>query len=150
MEQQTINLSASVTKALDRIAAKMGGGSVSVGFFEGDIYPDGTPVASVAFWNEFGHGGPAPSPPRPFFRSMVSKESTTWGRKMGALAKATNYDGKAVLGMMGEDITGALQQSITDLMSPPLAASTIRRKGFAKPLVHTGTMLRAPGYKVEG
>ncbi len=181
MAQQTINLSASVTKHLEAIAAKMGGGTVSVGYFEGDVYPDGTPVASVAFWNEFGHGGPFPAPARPTFRPMVSKESPTWGPKMGKLAKSTNYDGKLVLSMMGEDIAGALQDSIVNTPVAPLSPTTLMlRKKFgnnpqdirardviqaqrdvaagktgatgtqAKPLVWTGTMLRAPGYKVEG
>lgn len=43
-----------VMKALEDIARKMGGGSVSVGFMNGATYPDGTPVAAVAFWNEYG------------------------------------------------------------------------------------------------
>ena len=45
-----------VMKALEDIARKMGGGEVAVGFMEGATYPDGTPVAAVAFWNEFGKG----------------------------------------------------------------------------------------------
>lgn len=135
-------------KHLEAIAASMGGGAVKVGFLEGATYPDGTPVPAVAYWNEFGvpsHG----QPPRPFFRQMIAAESPTWAYKMAKLAKATNYDGPRVLALMGEDITGALKESINNLTAPPLAASTVAAKGFAKPLIDTSHMLNSTGYEVE-
>lgn len=114
-----------VAKALEAIAKRMGGGEVAIGFMEGATYPDGTPVAAVAFWNEFGHGGNFPAPPRPFFRNMIAKESPTWPKKMAALAKATDYDGAKVLALMGEDIKGALQQSLNDIVEPALSKTTL-------------------------
>lgn len=129
---------------LETIAEKMAG-SVRVGFMEGATYPDGTPVAAVAYWNEY--GGPE-RPPRPFFRKMIATESPTWADKMAALAKSKKYDGPAVLAMMGEDIKGALQQSINDFTDPPLAKSTVDAKGFAKPLIDTGHMLNSVAYEV--
>lgn len=110
---------------LEEIANKMGGGSVSVGFLEGDKAPDGTPEAAIAFWNEYGHGGRFPSPPRPFFRKMIAKESPTWPVKMAKLAKAFGYDGPRVLGAMGADIQGALQESIQDFNDVPLSKTTL-------------------------
>ena len=135
-----------IHKALADIARKMGGGSVSIGFMEGAVYPDGTPVAAVAFWNEY--GGPNRQP-RPFFRQMIAKESPGWPSKMAALAKASNYDGPMVLTQMGEDVKGALVQSINDFTTPALAPSTIKAKGFPKPLIDTADMLRAVDYKVD-
>lgn len=132
-------------KALEEIAQRMGGGEVSVGFMEGATYPDGTPVAAVAFWNEFGN---SEQPARPFFRQMIAAESPTWPDKMAKLAKATNFDGDKVLGMMGEDIKGALQKSINDFQTPALAQSTIDAKGFAKPLIDTAHMLNSVAYEV--
>jgi hypothetical protein len=114
-----------VSKALEEIVRKMGGGEVSVGFMEGATYPDGTPVAAVAFWNEYGHGGPFPSPPRPFFRNMIAKESPNWPKTMAKLAKAFDYDGPKVLALMGEDIKGALQQSINDFADVELSKTTL-------------------------
>lgn len=131
---------------LAEIAESMGGGSVSIGFYENATYPDGTPVAAVAYWNEYGGMG---RPPRPFFRGMISAESDTWPGKMAQLAKATDYDGPRVLALMGEDIKGALVQSINDFTTPGLAPSTIAAKGFAKPLIDTGTMVRAVDYEVS-
>lgn len=133
-------------KKLQEIAESMSAGSVSVGFMENATYPDGTNVAQVAFWNEF---GTSKTPARPFFRGMISEESPTWPEKMAKLAKATGYDGERVLGLMGEDIKGALQQSISNFTSPPLAASTIKQKGFAKPLVDTSHMLNSVAYVVD-
>ena len=124
MAEQTIKLAANVAARLEAIARKMGGGTVSVGFLEGK-------EASIAFWNEFGHGGNFPAPARPFFRRMVARESGEWPAKMGALVKATNYDGHKVLGIMGEDIAGAITQSIFDLSEPALSPTTLMlRKTF--------------------
>lgn len=135
-------------QVLADIASKMGNGVVSVGFMEGATYPDGTPVAAVAFWNEFG----VPEhkqPPRPFFRRMISAESPGWAAKLSGLSKATKYDGHRVLSLMGEDIKGALQQSINSFQSPELAERTVAAKGFAKPLIDTSHMLNSITYKVE-
>ena len=138
--------------ALAKIAEGMGGGRVDIGFKAGAAYPDGTPVAAVAFWNEF--GDPSRNrPPRPFFRQMIAKESPDWPSKMSKLAKATGYDGAQVLGMMGADVAGALTQSINEFTTPGLAMSTILaraaryKKGevigptIAKPLIDTKVML---------
>jgi hypothetical protein len=113
-----------VTRKLKEIATKMSG-SVEVGFLEGATYPDGTPVAAVAFWDEYGHGGQFPAPPRPFFRTMIEKEKPTWGGKVGALMKATGDDGAKTLALMGEDIQGALIKSINDLTAPALSPTTL-------------------------
>lgn len=133
-------------KKLEEIADSMGGGAVSIGFLDSAVYPDGTPVAAVAFWNEYGKVG---QPPRPFFRRMIAKESADWPKKMAALVKAFNYDGSKVLGAMGSDIKGALQQSINDFQSPPIAQSTAEAKGFNKPLIDTGHMLNSVEFEVK-
>ena len=98
------------------------------------------------YWNEFGN---SEQPARPFFRQMIAKESQSWPKKMAKLAKVTDYDGDKVLGLMGEDIQGAIKQSINDLQSPPLAPSTIKAKGFSKPLIDTSHMINSVGYEVK-
>lgn len=154
MAAHALKGSDALMKKLEGIAKRMGGGSVSVGFMEGATYPDGTSVAAVAFWNEYGKGvqskeGNYFQLPRPFFRRMIAAESPTWSKKMAKLAKATDYNGPQVLGLMGEDIKGALQQSINDFQSPPLAPSTVEAKGFAKPLIDTTHMLNSITYEVD-
>jgi hypothetical protein len=147
-----------VAKHLQDLAAKMSG-TLEVGFLEGATYPDGTPVA---FWNEFGTtraaAGPQTaegenpraesSPPRPAFRSMIAKESPEWGTKLKGALRATGNDGPKALALMGEDIQGALIQSINDFTSPALAASTIKRKGFDKPLIDKAIMVNSTGFRV--
>lgn len=146
MAGHTLSGSDGVMKALEAIAKRMGGGEVAIGFIGGATYPDGTPVAAVAYWNEFGTSG---TPARPFFRRMIAAESPTWSGKMAKLAKVTNYDGDKVLALMGEDIKGALQQSINDFQTPALAPSTIAAKGSPKPLIDTSHMLNSVAYEVN-
>lgn len=148
MVSKTLSGGDALHKALEDIARKMGGGEVSVGFMEGATYPDGTPVAGVAFWNEYGIPR-RNQPPRPFFRTMIANESPTWAPKMAKLAKATDYDAGRTLGMMGEDIKGALQKSINDFQTPALSPTTIEAKGFAKPLIETSHMLNSIAYEVK-
>lgn len=123
--------------------------SVDVGFLEGATYPDGTSVPMVAAVQEFG----APSrgiPPRPFFRHMIAAKSPEWPSAIAGLLKANDYDAGKTLGQAGAAIKGQLQQSIVDTNSPPLAQSTIDRKGFSKPLIDTGHMMASVGYRVDG
>ena len=154
------------------------GGEVHAGFLEGATYPltptkalrkaygmsrtgkvrrlktmkavkgalGATNVATVAAMNEFGKEN---QPPRPFFRRMIKKESPTWGRKVSALLKRFDFNTARVLDALGQDLKGALQQSINELVSPPLKASTIKAKGFAKPLISSGTMIHSVDYEVK-
>ncbi len=119
---------------------------VRVGFLEGATYPDGTSVASVAAWNEF---GTSKAPPRPFFRRMIKTNAKGWPDAIASVFKSTGFNAAVTLAKMGELIKGQLQQSIVDLVDPVLAASTIRRKGFSKPLIDTGVMLRSVDYEVS-
>ena len=128
---------------LKELAQKAKGSAlVEVGFQANATYPDGTGVARVAAFNEFGvpeHN----QPPRPFFRGMIAKESGHWGDDVAAALQHTDYDTSQSLDIVGQSIAGELRQSITDLLAPPLAPSTIKRKGFDKPLVDTGHMLNS-------
>ena len=165
-----------IAAKLSQMAGRLGrGGEVAVGFLEGATYPavakkaladttariskrdragltkaaastDSPTVPTVAFWNEF---GTSRAPPRPFFRQMIAAKSPNWGNALGAAAKKTNYDTPQTLGIVGEVIQGQLVRSINDFTSPPLAASTIARKGFSKPLIDTSVMIRAVDYEVK-
>ncbi len=125
MAGRTLKTSALVGAKLKALAA-LGRGSVSIGFMAGSTYSDGTSVASVAFWNEFGHGGKFPSPARPFFRTMISENQGKWPSMMAKLLKATKLDGQKTLSYMGEEIDKELKQSIIDFSSPALSPVTLR------------------------
>jgi len=121
--------------------------TVKIGFLAGSSYPDGTPVPLIAAINEFG----APSrgqPPRPFMRNMIAAKSPEWPDAIANLLKANDYDADKTLAQVGEAVAGQLRESITSLVDPPLAPSTIRAKGHGKPLIDTGHLLASVDYEV--
>jgi len=119
--------------------------SVRVGILEDARYPDGTPVAMVAFWNEY---GTATTPSRPFFRAVVNEQRKNWVLSVKNLMKL-HEDPKKVMGLMGEHMKGQIVQSIVDWSDPPNAAYTVAKKGFNKPLIDTGQMSRSVNYEVN-
>lgn len=141
-----------LTLALASIEKKIvNGGVLRMGFLEGAKYPSGPKgeplsVAQVAFWNEY---GTIRAPARPAFRTTIAKQSKTWGDKLGKAVKYYNYDGQKALAALGQSMRDDLEAEIAQWSSPPNAPSTIARKGFNKPLVHTGVMQRAPDYEVK-
>lgn len=118
MQRRTIPMSQAVTDKLKKLAAKARG-TVQVGFINTD-------QAQIAYWNEFGHGGRFPAPARPFFRTMVAKDSPSWPNLMASHLKASQMDGEKTLSFMGEHIDGELKQSITEGIYQPLSAVTLR------------------------
>lgn len=102
---------------------------VRIGFLENASYPDGTPVAMVAALQD----GGAPKrgiPPRPFFRNMVKDESPSWPGKISRGIKANDYDVEKTLGQLGEDVKGALRESIIKINDPPLSPVTVMLRGM--------------------
>ena len=134
---------------LEEIAKRLKKGAVvKVGFLEGATYPDGTSVAMIAALNEFGvpsHG----QPPRPAIRNMVAAKKNEWPAAVEKLLEQTDYDAEKTLTLMGEGIAGQLRQSISEIMEPPLAPSTIRRKHSEKPWIETGNLLQSVDYEVK-
>lgn len=137
------------TKVIRKLAEKLTRPmTLQVGFLENATYPDGTPVALIAAIHNYG-APRANIPARPFFSNMVADKSPDWSKTLEGLIVHTNYDMTKALNLMGEGIKGQLQQSIRDLVSPPLQPATIARKGFSKPLIHTGHMLNSVAYRVK-
>jgi hypothetical protein len=121
---------------------------VKVGFLAGATYPDGKPVAMIAAIQDFGAPG-AGIPPRPFFRNMIADKQREWPKAIADLLVANGYDAAKTLDQTGQAVAGQLRQSIRDTNQPPLAAGTIRRKGFDTPLVDTGHMLNSVDHEVK-
>jgi hypothetical protein len=104
------------------------------------------PVATVAFWNNF---GTKTAPARPFFSNMIAEKSPGWGKKLANVAKAVNYDSRLTLHRMGEGIAGQLVKSIVDWPADN-APLTVAIKGFNKGLIDRGIMQRAVGWQIVG
>ena len=144
----TVRGGAKLDAALRELAAKVAvPATLRVGFLENARYPDGTPVAMIAAINEYGR--PPTQPPRPFFRNMIRDKQGEWPKAIVDLLKANDLDAVKALDLAGAAIAGQLRQSIVDLVSSALAASTIRRKGFDKPLIDTGHMLNSVDHEVK-
>lgn len=105
----------------------------------------GLPVATVAFWNEF---GTVKTPSRPFFRTMIESKSPRWGIGLGIALKKTGYNARNSLAIMGEGIRGQLVRSIRDWSTPANSPYTVKMKGFNKPLIDTAVMVRSADYQV--
>ena len=132
------SLSAALSKYKDMNA------SVRVGVLENATYPDGTPVAMVAFWSEY---GTKRSPVRAFFRTTVSEQKKNWVLSVQNLMKMHN-DPKQVMGLIGEHMKGNIAQSIATWSDPPNAPYTVAQKGFDAPLRDTMQMLRSISFEV--
>ena len=123
---------------------------VKVGFLEGATYPDGTPVAMVAAIQNY--GAPAASiPARPFFSNMVAEKSPDWGKSLGALVKANDYDVQQALSQMGMEIASQLRTSIKETNEPALSPVTLMlRKMYGnRPEEITGASVGEAARRVE-
>lgn len=95
-----------------------------VGFLEGATYPDesGTPVATVAWWLNY---GTKTAPPRPFFTNMVKVKSDKWGNALARILADNDYDVDKSLAIMGFGIGAQLQSALIELDAPALSPITL-------------------------
>lgn len=142
-------------RRLRDLSRKIGTGkTLKIGVPKDAKYPDGTPVASVLLWNEFGttrttEGGLVQHvPPRPVVRPVMAENSRRWGRILADVLLAQNYNVANTLAIMGEGIVGQIKQKIAEIRDPPNAPATIAAKGFDKPLIDTGQMQNSITYEV--
>lgn len=129
-----------------KVALKeLDGQKASAGWYETAHYPNGTPVAYVASIHEFGAPG-AGIPPRPFMRPAIAAYSGAWMTALGDGVKAVIRGGASatqVLEQVSARAAADVAKSIQAVSAPPLNPATVRRKGFAKPLVETGQMINS-------
>ena len=150
MAKVTVKVQQRGGKKLRRLLREAGKGGVSgvkVGFFSTARYEDGTPVAAVAAWNEFGTKN---IPERPFFRNALAESERGVSN---ILAKGIDTKkmvvGEQLAGRVGAHVQGKIQDSITSLKEPPNAPETVRRKGSSDPLLDTGTLRNSVDWEVE-
>lgn len=135
-------------KALFDKAGKGGVRNVEVGVFASAKYPDGTLVAAVAAWNEF---GTVNSPERPALRNSIKDNEKT----LAKIVRLKVDPEKMVITpkiavLLGLSQQGAMQKSIVSLSSPGNAESTKKAKGSSNPLIGKhGLYLKSITYKVN-
>lgn len=142
----------SIEDFLNNVASQLDSKQLKVGFIDGVTYLDGTPVAMVVATNEYGRPENN-QPPRPFFRNAIAEHESEWTDAIARGIRA-GYPVDQVLDVVGAQIQGDVQESIAQLMTPPLAASTIaarKSKGnnATKPLVDTKVMIGDVNYEVR-
>ena len=138
----SIKRTGSLDQALNRLVSSKAQ-HVQVGVIDGSKYPDGTSVASVAFWNEY---GTRIAPPRPFFRDTIKQEKSNWSA-LATKAIRAGYTVEHMLGLVGAQMQTSIQLSIMTWTSPPNSAYTIAKKKFNAPL--RNTMLLHDSIKFE-
>lgn len=133
---------------MQQLAAGLEGIQTKVGWFEGNKYPDGTPVAYVAAVQEFGYAE-GNIPPRPYFRPTIEAEQKKWATIIGDGARKVikgSMTPHQALDRVGLVAAGDVRAAIAAVTTPALAPSTLaarkaRGNGSAKPLVDTRVML---------
>ena len=157
-----------VMRLLRTAAAADGVDSVDVGFFESAKYPDGTPVAAVAGWQEFGTRRNRETqhvPERPFFRQalFIAEPGVVELVRRRVNSETLVVDDR-LADEIGVYVQGEIQQRISDLRRPPNAPITVKGgwmrsasgkaffvkgKGSTNPLIDTAAMRTAVTFRVN-
>ncbi len=131
--------------ALQQIAKQ----EVHIGWFPENVYPDGTPVAAVMAYNEFGSER---VPARPLMRQtseIVSPKVPGWLTRRSAEVLEGKRDASTIMQKLGENVIVEISKQFDSGNFVPNAPSTEAAKGFNKPLIDTGHLSQTPQYKVK-
>lgn len=143
--------------------------TLSVGWFGGIRYEDGTPVARVAEWNEFGAiaGGKYKIPARPFMRPVAHGKASQINSAANVIFKTgiiNNQSAEKMLGQLAELVIELIQQQIDATVLPQNSPVTLHggwlktsggipfhvdKKRGRHPLINTGFMRDSIDYQVE-
>ena len=139
------------SKGFDRLVAELkrsGEKEVVAGIQQG-AQKDGLQVAEYATWNEF---GTSKTPARPFMRNYFDGKRDVIERfaRNGITQVALgNASFEQFLNAAGVHLVDGIKKSITDGAWEPNAPYTIQKKGSAKPLIDTGTMLNSVTFAIH-
>ena len=133
-------------RAFDQLDIKLkqlDGFTSKVGWFDTAKYPDGTPVAQVAYWQENGVASRS-IPPRPVWGPSVKKYAQRWKdiATMGANRILNGQmTGKDAMTMLGEAAQGDIIIAYSEITSPPLSRLTLAIRKYKQ---------MNPGAKIGG
>lgn len=139
---------------------------VSVGWFDDQTYYDGTSIAKVAKWNEFGTKQGVPQ--RPFLRTTIAENQRKWDELLKTLVQRALDEDKSIdkaMLLFGEQVKADIQDTILAGGWKPNAKITqdggwmrnktsgkpfrVKGKGGKSPLIDTGTMLRTIEVRID-
>lgn len=123
------------------ILRQLDGTNTDLGWFENATYPTGESVAAVMMANEFGSAGSATKAPTPA-RPLLRQTAAVLDEKVPGYIerrKMEMMEGKLTVPeyrkKLGEAMVAAGLQTLKDGNFEKNAESTIKQKGFDKPLV---------------
>jgi hypothetical protein len=125
---------------------------VSVGIHgdaTGEYEDDGSTVLDIGAIHEFGIGVPR----RSFIADWVDQKQTEIKSKIKTLAvhyARGRLTLDQALDQLGQWAVGSIQERISARIPPPLAQSTIDRKGSSVPLIDTNVLRSSISYKIDG
>lgn len=141
---------------LNNVASQLDSKQLKVGFIDGATHTEtGQSIAQIAAWNEYGQ--PANNqPPRPFFRNAIAEHQEEWNSAI-ARGLRSGFGVDQVLEIVGAQIQGDVQLSISTLMKPKLSEATLhirktrkkRPTDSEKPLIDSGDMFGDVKYEVS-
>lgn len=112
-------------------------------------YENGETVLNIGAIHEFGLGVPR----RSFIADWFDQTQPQIRAKIKALAVAYAR-GKVTLdqglNQLGQWAVGSIQERISSNIPPPLAPSTVARKGSSVALIDTGVLRSSITYKIDG
>jgi len=121
---------------------------VQIGIFADAERNDNVPMLVIAYAHEFGatiptRDGSFNIPERSFLRAGFDANADEIREKMKhllGLVLEGKTTGRHALNALGGFVATRIQAYLTDLKTPPLAESTIKRKGSSNPLIDTGQL----------
>ncbi len=130
------------------------GNVAQAGFFPGQAYADGTPIAYVGAIQEY--GDPSHNiPSRSFMRAAAKEDSEHWSedmkRGLRAVLRGTT-SAENVLEQVGGAMAADIQAQIAAIDSPPLSPITVMLRGMRRNdpgLVVTGKTVGEAARRVE-
>ena len=123
--------------------------TTQIGVFSESRYEDETFVANIASIQEYGTvDGKIPS--RPFMRTTVPKiKDNMVGAVKNNLNPKTLEITDNMMKQIGEHGVTATKETIDEMREPPLAPSTVARKGHDKLLIDSKKLYDSVDYKVD-
>lgn len=127
---------------------KLAGLEVQVGFQGDQKYEDGTNIAQVAAYNEFGSSD---TPERPFMRQSFENHESELQAACDMVNQRLAQGGTAeqALQQLGAVAKGLVQEEIVNGGFAANAESTIKKKGSEQPLIDTGTMRQSVNFVIK-
>ena len=108
-------------------------------------------VGEIAAVHEFGSSD-GKVPQRSWLSAWVDQQASEIAIKLQGAAKGVlsgKLDPGVAVEVLAQDFVGKIRERIADGIMPPLAESTIARKGSSTPLIDTGLFRSSITYRVD-